>query len=684
MKWILVVAVLASFAIPFLAGWQQTQRAGKTLRTAAGSRLQIGVAVNTGLLGDAAYTGLIAREFNSATAENCMKPASILKAPGQYDFAETDRFIEFAERNGMQVIGHTLVWHSQSPRFLFEDAEGKPLAREVALKNMKDYITTVVGRYRGRIKGWDVVNEAVSDGGGLRPTPALKAIGEDYLVKAFQFAAEADPNAELYYNDYNIDMDYKRPSGLELVRKLRDAGARIDAVGIQGHYMLTSDMNEIRRGVKAYLDEGFKVMITELDVDVLPRSGQGGADVSAIERNGMNPYVNGLPEEKQTELAAKYEQLFDFFLAQPNITRITFWGSTDAHTWLNGFPVRGRTNHPLLFDRKNEPKPAYFRVLEALSKRPPLPDKFAWESSDVVVPVPKDPARPVVSIKDPTIVHDGTQYHLFATVARPKGGWQMAYLKFSDWESAKRAAPTFLDDVNPHLKGYHCAPQVFYFRPHKKWYLIYQSQQPQYSTTTDIANPASWSAPQDFFPTKPTSVPGLWIDYWVICDDAHAYLFFTGDDGRLYRSRTAIADFPSGMSDPVVVLQDPDRFRLFEASCHYKLKGSDYYLTIIEALGKDGVRYYRSWVAKTLDGNWSPLADSWEAPFAGKTNVKFASGSAWTDDISHGELLRDDVDETMTVNPERLEFLYQGRPPTTEKLDYLLLPYRLGLLRQIR
>ncbi|MDX2066082.1 MAG: endo-1,4-beta-xylanase [Fimbriimonadaceae bacterium] len=373
MKWFLGMATVLGLAAIVLGPrgqiWGQTSRVeDKSLRAAAGKRVQIGVAVNTGLLGDATYTGLIKREFGSVTAENCMKPASILKAPGEYDFAETDRFIEFAERNGIEVIGHTLVWHSQSPSFLFASADGKPLPRDEALRNMREYITKVVGRYRGRINGWDVVNEAVADGGGLRQTPALRAIGEDYLLKAFQYAAEADPKAELYYNDYNIELDYKRASGLELVRKLREAGARIDAVGIQGHYLLTSDMAEIQRGVKAYTDAGFKVMITELDVDVLPRAGQGGADVSALERTGMNPYVEGLPNDKQAELAAKYGQLFDFFLAQPNLTRITFWGATDAHTWLNGFPVRGRTNHPLLFDRKYQPKPAYDRVWQSLTR----------------------------------------------------------------------------------------------------------------------------------------------------------------------------------------------------------------------------------------------------------------------------------------------------------------------------
>jgi endo-1,4-beta-xylanase len=364
MKTLIVLALLALCA----AAAQGGSRPASTLREAIGSRMSLGVAVAAHLLENEEYASLVARHFNSVTAENVMKPASMLTAPGQYNFTEADQLMAFAEANNMEVVGHTLIWHSQSPGFLFQDADGKPLSREQGLKNMRDHIFTVMGRYKKRIKGWDVVNEAVADSGGLRDTPALRSIGEDYLVKAFEFAAEADPEAELYYNDYNIELNYKRPSALKLVKSLREAGVRLDAVGIQGHYLLGSPMDEIRGGIREYLREGFKVHITELDVDPLPRQGQGGADVTASERTGMNPYTEGLPADKQEELAAKYGELFDFFLSEPGVERVTLWGATDASSWLNNFPVRGRTNHPLLFDRQSQPKPAFQRVMESITR----------------------------------------------------------------------------------------------------------------------------------------------------------------------------------------------------------------------------------------------------------------------------------------------------------------------------
>ncbi|MDH7599672.1 MAG: non-reducing end alpha-L-arabinofuranosidase family hydrolase, partial [Sedimentisphaerales bacterium] len=229
------------------------------------------------------------------------------------------------------------------------------------------------------------------------------------------------------------------------------------------------------------------------------------------------------------------------------------------------------------------------------------------------------------------------------------------------------------------LRGYHCAPHLFYFAPHNKWYLIFQSQQPQYSTTDDISKPESWSKPQDFFARKPASAPGLWIDYHIICDDTHAYLFFTGDNGNFYRCRTRIEDFPKGMSDPEVAISD-SRNNLFEASITYKIKGTNIYLTLIEALSP--ARYYRAWISDRLDGQWIPLpgADSWQTPFAGINNVTFEEGvSPWTRDISHGELIRDGYDEKMILDPNNLQFLFQGRDPASGG-RYELLPYQLGLL----
>lgn len=340
----------------------------KSLRRAADGRVLIGAAVMSFQLDDAPLAALIAGQFNCLTPENEMKPDYLQRVKGRFTFDRADKLVDFARAHDMQVIGHTLVWHQQSSKWLFEDENGKPLPRDVALKHMKVHITTVVQHFKGKVKGWDVVNEAVPDGpGDLRDTPALRAIGDDYVLKAFEFAHEADPDVELYYNDYNIDQDYKRDRALRLVKRIRDAGLRIDGIGIQGHYMLDSpSIEEIERGIQAYVDAGFNVMITELDVDVLPRTGGGGADIHAAEQEGLNPYKDGMPSEVQQELADRYRELFTVFLQYPQVTRVTFWGINDGKTWLNNFPVRGRTNHPLLWDRQYRAKPAFDAVYDVL------------------------------------------------------------------------------------------------------------------------------------------------------------------------------------------------------------------------------------------------------------------------------------------------------------------------------
>ena len=303
-----------------------------------------------------------------------------------------------------------------------------------------------------------------------------------------------------------------------------------------------------------------------------------------------------------------------------------------------------------------------------------------WKSSGPLISPNPDEMHKLVSIKDPTVVHYGGLWHVYATTADSNGSWHMVYLNFTNWSQATSAKQYYMDN-NPNLRGYHCAPQVFYFRPQKKWYLIFQSGQPQYSTSDDISKPETWTKPKDFFRGVPASVVDKsWLDFWVICDRTRAYLFFSGDNGRVYRSQVKIEDFPNGMSDPVIVMQSSHREDLFEGGATYRLKGKDMYLTIIEAIGSGG-RYYRGFVADSLDGPWRPLADTWENPFAGMSNVTFDDGvKPWTKDVSHGELIRDGYDETLTVDPANLELLYQGRDPASDGKQYSQLPYRLGLL----
>jgi enterochelin esterase-like enzyme len=317
----------------------------------------------------------------------------------------------------------------------------------------------------------------------------------------------------------------------------------------------------------------------------------------------------------------------------------------------------------------------------AATNAAPIVGPLKWTSTGILVAPLSDENHKIVSVKDPSVVRYNDMWHIYATTANDRGQWSIVYLTFKAWADAADAKPYYIDQ-NPGLRGYHCAPQVFYFRPHKKWYLIYQSQHPQYSTTDDLSKPETWTRPESFFESNPENMPRLPIDYWVICDETHAYLFFTGDNGRLYRSRTAIGDFPKGMSPPEVVIEET-RETLFEGSMTYKIKDSDKYLTLVEGLGPS--RYYRGYLADRLDGEWTPipLADTYDAPFAGPNNVEFPDGvERWSSDISHGELLRDGYDETLTIDPKNLEFLYQGRAPESGGA-YHALPYRLGILKLV-
>lgn len=331
----------------------------------------IGVALN-----EAQFSGsnglqakLAAREFNSITPENVMKWEHIHPREGQFEFGAADQFVAFGEQHGMFIVGHTLVWHSQTPRWVFEKSPGQPADRDTLLLRMSNHIHTVVGRYKGRVKGWDVVNEALNEDGTLRQSPWRRIIGEDYLVKAFEFAHQADPAAELYYNDYSLENPGKRKGAVDLITKLKAAGAPVTGIGTQMHVRLDSPEPEL---VDATLTEfsklGVKIMVTELDVDVLPsRSFDRSADVSRREAASaaLNPYPDGLPAQMEQELANRYAQLFAIYLKHRDaLDRVTLWGVTDGQSWLNNWPIRGRTSYPLLFDRNGLPKPARDAVIQ--------------------------------------------------------------------------------------------------------------------------------------------------------------------------------------------------------------------------------------------------------------------------------------------------------------------------------
>ena len=362
-------------AFLLLAAAAQAQT-GPSLKGAFQGIFRIGAAINQAQFEDRDARGdaIIAAQFNTISPENVLKWESVHPRPDGYNFEPGDRYVAFGEKHKMFIIGHCLVWHSQVPRWVFQDADGKPLTRDALLDRMHDHIRTVVGRYKGRIAGWDVVNEALNEDGTMRQSPWYTIIGDDYLAKAFQFAHEADPQAELYYNDYSLENEAKRKGAVELIRKLKAAGAHITAIGLQGHDKLDwPTVQQQAETIEAFRSLGIKVNITELDIDVLPRTTrQNSADVSATAAGnaGSNPYTAGLPDEMQEKLAARYAELFRVFMKYRDaITRITFWGVTDGDSWLNNFPTRGRTNYPLLFDRQGKPKPAFDAVLKTAAAK---------------------------------------------------------------------------------------------------------------------------------------------------------------------------------------------------------------------------------------------------------------------------------------------------------------------------
>jgi len=349
----------------------------RTLKGAYDGKFMMGAALNEAQFSERDTRGaaLVKAQFNAITPENVLKWERVHPRLDGYDFAASDQFVAFGERNGMFIVGHTLLWHQQTPRWVFQDASGNRVSRDTLLARLRDHIHTVVGRYKGRIKGWDVVNEAVDEDGSLRKTPWLEIIGPDYLAKAFQWAHEADPSAELYYNDYSVENAPKRAGVVALVRDLQAKGVRITGVGLQGHNRIEwPSLAQQDSTIAAFAALGMKVMITELDIDVLPRVTQRppSADVSltAAPDPKLDPYAAGLPDSVQQVLAKRYGDLFGVYMKHRNtISRVTFWGVADGDSWLNNWPVRGRTSYPLLFDRAGLPKPAFDAVIRA-AKQP--------------------------------------------------------------------------------------------------------------------------------------------------------------------------------------------------------------------------------------------------------------------------------------------------------------------------
>lgn len=363
---------LAILVLCFLAACTTKQPKPETLKDAFEDKFNVGVAMNTYQIAgqDVKADSLVKKQFNSIVAENCMKSMSVQPEKGVFTFDEADQFVAYGEANGMHIVGHTLIWHSQAPRWFFVDDEGNDVSPEELAARMREHIFTVMGRYKGRVHGWDVVNEAIEDNGEYRNSKFYQILGEDFVRLAFEYAHEADPNAELYYNDYSMNKPGKRNGVVNMVKSLQQQGIKIDGIGMQGHYSLAEpSIEEIEESIIAYSNLGVKVMFTELDITVLPWPGMGmSAEVSLSYefQSEFNPYAEGMTPEAASALDQRYLDLFKLFLKHSDkISRVTFWGVADHHSWKNNWPVRGRTDYPLLFDRDYKAKPAVDMIIEA-------------------------------------------------------------------------------------------------------------------------------------------------------------------------------------------------------------------------------------------------------------------------------------------------------------------------------
>jgi endo-1,4-beta-xylanase len=590
---------------------------------AAQSGRYFGAAVAAGKLGDGTYSTILDREFNAVTPENEMKWDATERSRGSFTFTAADRIVGHAVAHGQRVRGHT--------------------------------ITAEAAHFKGKVYAWDVVNEAFADGGsGARRASVFQnVLGDGYIEDAFRTARAADPAARLCYNDYSIEnwSDAKTQAVYRMVRDFTSRGVPIDCVGFQSHFGTSGPPASFRSTLANFAALGVDVQITELDIAQAP--------------------------------ATAYADTVEACRNVARCTGITVWGIRDSDSWRSG-------ENPLLFDGAGGKKAAYGAVLTALgsaaaapARHKELPSSFAWSSSEQLIAPKSDATHDIAGIKDPSVVRYKGKYHVFASVASASG-YNLVYLSFKDWSQAGSATHHYLDRTAIG-SGYRAAPQVFYYAPQKLWYLVYQTGNASYSTNKDISDPNGWSAPRDFYPEMPEIIKqnigdGYWVDMWVICDSAHCYLFSSDDNGHLYRSRTTVRQFPNGFTHTVIAAQDSNRYALFEASNIYKVRGSKQYLMLVEAIGSDGRRYFRSWTSSGLAGSWSPLADSESNPFARASNVTFPSG-AWTKDISHGEMIRAGYDQTLTIPACGLRYLYQGMDPNAGG-DYNSLPWRLGLLTQ--
>lgn len=367
-KLLLIAFLTASFSCV------ETSEKEAELDEAYENYFYIGASINTKQYKqtDERGTPILKTHFNSITPENDMKWENIHPEPGKFFFDDSDEYVAFGEANNMFIISHALIWHWQTPDWVFEHEDGTPLTRNELLDRMENHIKTIVTRYKGRIDGWDVVNEALNDDGSMRESKWYNIIGPDYVAKAFQFAHEADPDAELYYNDYNLPDTEKADGVIRLVKSIQDQGIKVSGIGMQGHYGFDyPNLEDLERSIEKFSKLGV-VAITELDIDVLPNGmDYMGADIGLRLdlADSLNPYTNGMPSQIEQQQIDTYKKLFEVFIKHADkINRVTTWGVTDGDSWKNGWPISGRTNYPLLFDRDGKAKKVVHELIRLVEE----------------------------------------------------------------------------------------------------------------------------------------------------------------------------------------------------------------------------------------------------------------------------------------------------------------------------
>ena len=345
-----------------------------SLKQVFNSKFKIGVALNKNQIRQRQQkeNELIKREFSSLTAENVMKWEEIHPKKDRYNFKTPDLLVSLSQDNNQDLIGHTLVWHNQIPEWVTREGDGSLLDKNSLFRNITDHISAVAGRYKGKIRGWDVVNEAILDDGSYRENDFYNISGEEYIFKSFEIANRIDPEAELYYNDFSMYKTEKCNAAVLLANNIRERGLRIDGIGLQAHWGLDyPSIDEIEKSILTIHEAGYRVHFTELDIDVLPNMWEiEGADLSDNFKSNdqLNPYKSSLPDSISNLLSNRYSEIFKLFSKHSDkIDRVTFWGLSDGHSWKNDWPAKGRTNYPLLFDRENNPKQAYMDIISQFS-----------------------------------------------------------------------------------------------------------------------------------------------------------------------------------------------------------------------------------------------------------------------------------------------------------------------------